>query len=193
MSGPTLKEVTATGLRTGADTYELDALVFATGFDGMTGPVLAIDIRGRSGVPLREAWSEGPRTYLGLGTAGFPNLFFVAGSGSPSVLGNVVVAIEQHVEWIADCVVALRDEGLDLIEATVVAEDEWIETVNTVAEATLYPAANSWYNGANIPGKPRIFMPFAGGFGNYRTICDGVAADSYRGFVRSVSHVAVSA
>ena len=155
--------------------YELDVLVFATGFDAITGAVLAIDVRGRDGVSLREKWSGGPRTYLGLATAGFPNLFLVTGPGSPSVLSNMVVSIEQHVEWIADCIAHLRARGLGTIEATDAAEDAWVTHVNQVADATLFPRAASWYAGANIPGKPRVFMPYLGGVRPYRAHCAGVA------------------
>jgi cyclohexanone monooxygenase len=156
--------------------------VFATGYDAMTGALLAIDIRGRDGLTLREKWTEGPRTYLGLMVAGFPNLFTLTGPGSPSVLSNVVASIEQHVEWIADCLVHMRERGLATIEATVEAEDAWVDHVREVAEATLYPLANSWYIGANVPGKPRVFMPYVAGVVPYRKRCDAVAAAGYEGF-----------
>jgi cation diffusion facilitator CzcD-associated flavoprotein CzcO len=177
-----IEAITPTGLRTRDEAYALDSLVFATGFDAMTGALLSIDIRGRAGQTLRQKWAEGPRTYLGLAVAGFPNLFAITGPGSPSVLSNMIVSIEQHVDWVADCLVYLREHDRTAIEATVAAEDTWVAHVNEVGHATLYPLANSWYMGANIPGKPRIFMPYIGGVGTYRQICDEVAAKDYEGF-----------
>jgi cyclohexanone monooxygenase len=173
------------GLRNGGKDYELDAIVFATGFDAMTGSVARIDITGSCGTTLNQKWAEGPRTYLGLMSAGFPNMFVITGPGSPSVLSNMIVSIEQHVDWISDCLAYLRAHGAERIEATVAAEDKWVAHVNEVAHGTLYPQANSWYMGANIPGKPRIFMPYIGGVGVYRRICDEVVAKSYEGFVLS--------
>jgi cation diffusion facilitator CzcD-associated flavoprotein CzcO len=175
-------EITPTGVRTATDEHTLDALVFATGFDAMTGPLLRPDVRGVDGVALRDKWAGGPRTYLGIAIAGFPNLFTVTGPGSPSVLVNMLVAIEQHVDWIADCVEFLRHRGLRSIEATVDAEDAWVDHVNKVANLTLFPTANSWYMGANVPGKPRVFMPYIGGLPRYTAVCNDVAADGYRGF-----------
>jgi cyclohexanone monooxygenase len=148
----------------------------------MTGSVAKIDIRGRDGQTLNQKWAEGPKTYLGLMSAGFPNLFIITGPGSPSVLSNMIVSIEQHVDWIADCVIHMRDRGLEVMEASKEAEDRWVTHVNEVAHATLYPQANSWYMGANIPGKPQIFMPYIGGVGAYRQICNDVAAKGYEGF-----------
>ena len=174
--------ITPRGVRTRDAEYDLDSIVFATGFDAMTGALLGIDIRGRAGATLREKWGEGPRTYLGLAIAGFPNLFTVTGPGSPSVISNMIVSIEQHVDWIADCLAHLRAQGLGAIEATGDAEEAWVTHVNEVGHATLYPIANSWYMGANIPGKPRIFMPYVGGVGTYRQRCDDVAAKGYEGF-----------
>ena len=174
--------LTPRGIETTSADYELDVIVFATGFDAMTGALLEIDVRGRDGRPLKEKWSEGPRTYLGLATAGFPNLFLVTGPGSPSVLSNMVLSIEQHVDWIADCLGYLGEHGVATIEATPDAEDAWIAHVDEVAEGTLFPRVNSWYVGANIPGKPRVFMPYIGGVGTYRAHCDGVAANDYEGF-----------
>jgi cation diffusion facilitator CzcD-associated flavoprotein CzcO/acetyl esterase/lipase len=171
--------LTRRGIETASAEYELDVIVFATGFDAMTGALLDIDIRGRGGRSLADKWSGGPRTYLGLATAGFPNLFLVTGPGSPSVLSNMVLSIEQHVDWIADCIGHLRERT---IEATPEAEDGWVAHVSEVAEATLFPRAHSWYVGANIPGKPRVFMPYLGGVGNYRARCDAVAAGGYEGF-----------
>jgi cation diffusion facilitator CzcD-associated flavoprotein CzcO len=177
-----IEAIVPRGLRTRTATYALDSLVFATGFDAMTGALLAVDIRGRAGRTLREAWAAGPRTYLGLAVAGFPNLFAITGPGSPSVLSNMIVSIEQHVDWIADCIAALRAEGYASIEATPEAQERWVAHVNEVGHATLYPLANSWYMGANVPGKPRIFMPYIGGVGAYRQHCDDVAAQGYAGF-----------
>jgi cyclohexanone monooxygenase len=151
----------------------------------MTGSVAKINITGSDGITLNQKWAEGPRTYLGLMSAGFVNLFIITGPGSPSVLSNMIVSIEQHVDWIADCLAHLRARGAERIEATVAAEDKWVAHVNEVAHGTLYPQANSWYMGANIPGKPRIFMPYIGGVGAYRRICDEVAANNYEGFALS--------
>jgi cyclohexanone monooxygenase len=178
-----LVAITPRGLRTSAAEYDLDSLVLAIGFDAMTGPLLRIDIRGRGGATLREAWADGPRTYLGLMVANFPNLFTITGPGSPSVLSNMIVSIEQHVEWIADCLAYLRERGHLAIEATPEAQEAWVAHVNALGAATLYPRANSWYMGANIPGKPRIFMPYVGGVGTYRRRCDEIAAQDYAGFV----------
>jgi len=182
-----IEEITADAVRTGAKDYKVDALVLATGFDAMTGSVAKIDISGRNGQTLSQKWAEGPRTYLGLMSAGFPNLFVITGPGSPSVLSNMIVSIEQHVEWITDCVRYMRDRGLDAMEATKDAEDKWVAHVNEVAYTTLYPQANSWYMGANVPGKPRIFMPYIGGVGPYRQICDDVAAKGYEGFAMTAA------
>jgi cyclohexanone monooxygenase len=181
VSASPIEELTPTGLRTADAAYELDCIVFGTGFDAMTGALLAIDIRGRGGLPLREKWAAGPRTYLGLGTAGFPNLFIVTGPGSPSVLSNMVPSIEQHVDWIARCIGYLREQGLRRIEPTLEAEDAWVAHVNEVAGATVFPSCNSWYLGANVPGKPRVFMPYLG-FPPYVQKCNEVAAKAYEGF-----------
>jgi cyclohexanone monooxygenase len=177
-----IEQITARGIMTGGIEYEVDAIVFATGFDAMTGALAAIDIRGAGGVSLKEKWAEGPRTYLGVASAGFPNLFMVTGPGSPSVLSNMVVSIEQHVDWIADYIEYLRKHDIAREEPTVEAEDAWVAHVNEAAGYTLYPTAASWYMGANVPGKPRIFMPYVGGVGNYRQKCDEVAARDYEGF-----------
>ena len=178
-----IEEITPDGLRTTREVYHLDSIVFAIGFDAMTGTLLALDIRGRGGRTLREKWAEGPKTYLGVSVAGFPNLFMITGPGSPSVLSNMIVSIEQHADWIADCIDHLREHHLATIEATAEAESEWVQHVNDVGHATLYPQANSWYMGANIPGKPRMFMPYIGGVGVYREKCDAVAAKGYEGFI----------
>jgi cyclohexanone monooxygenase len=174
--------ITPKGVRTTECQYEADSLVFATGFDAMTGALLKMDIRGRGGHTLRETWSAGPRTYLGLTVAGFPNLFTITGPQSPSVLSNMIVSIEQHVDWIAGCLAHLRGRGQRTIEATREAEDAWVQHVNDLGNMTLYPRAKSWYMGANVPGKPRIFMPYIGGVGVYREKCDAVAAAGYEGF-----------
>jgi cyclohexanone monooxygenase len=177
-----IEAITPAGIRTSDAEYELDAIVFATGFDAMTGALLAMDIRGRGGLTLRQAWEAGPRTYLGLSVAGFPNLFIVTGPGSPSVLSNVVLSIEQHVEWITDFVAYLRKHDIDWAEPRAQVQDSWVAHVNDVAAQTLFPVGNSWYLGANVPGKPRVFMPYIGGVGRYRAICDQVAAAGYTGF-----------
>jgi cyclohexanone monooxygenase len=182
-----IAEITATGLRTeNGQAFALDAIVFATGFDAMTGALREIDIRttdGRHGeAVLREHWAGGPLTYLGLMVSGFPNMFVVTGPGSPGVKTQMIASIEQHVDWIADCLAHMRREGFDRIEASAEAEREWVEHVNRVADSTLYPLANSWYMGANIPGKPRVFMPYVGGFDRYKRHCDAIAARGYEGF-----------
>jgi len=171
------------GIETREGVVPLDLIVFATGFDAMTGPLLKLGIVGRGGRRLAEAWAEGPRTLLGLAIPGFPNLFTVTGPGSPSVLTNMPVAIEQHVEWIAGAIGWMRANGIARIEAEEEEAARWTAHVDEVANATLYPtAASSWYLGANIPGKPRVFMPYLGGLGRYRQICTDVAASGYRGF-----------
>jgi cation diffusion facilitator CzcD-associated flavoprotein CzcO len=177
-----LVEITEKGLRTSEQDYEFDSIVFATGFDAMTGPLLAFDIEGRDGTLLRDKWAAGPRSYLGIGTAGFPNMFIITGPGSPSVLSNMMVSIEQHVEWISDCMSYVRAQGAKAIEATKESEDYWVDHVNEVGNTTLYPTANSWYMGSNVPGKPRVFLPYIGGVGVYRQICDDGAAKGYEGF-----------
>ncbi|HEX3712039.1 MAG TPA: NAD(P)/FAD-dependent oxidoreductase [Trebonia sp.] len=170
------------GLKTTAGSYELDALVFATGFDALTGALFAIDIRGADGQPLRDAWSAGARAYLGVAAAGFPNMFLITGPGSPAVFSNVVLSIEQHVEWVRRCIVWLREHGYATIEPRTAAQDEWMSHVTEVANGTLFPKADSWYVGANIPGKPRVFTSYVGGCGPYRAKCDAVAAAGYEGF-----------
>jgi len=163
--------------------FALDAIVYATGFDAMTGPLNAIDIRGRGGQLLRDKWAEGPRTYLGLTSAGFPNLFMITGPQSPSVLSNMPVSIEQHVEFIGRIIGDMRTRGAETIEPTRQAEDAWVAHNQELAEATLFPTADTWYMGANIPGKPRVFLPHLGFVGPYRQKCDEVAANDYEGFV----------
>ncbi len=177
-----IQAITATGVRTASAEYAVDCIVFATGFDAMTGALTRVDIRGKGGRALRDKWAEGPRTYLGLSSAGFPNFFIITGPGSPSVLSNMVPSIEQHANWIAACLDWMRARGLSRIEAAPDAEDAWVAHVNEVADATLYPSCNSWYLGANIPGKPRVFMPYLG-FPAYVQKCDEVVAGGYEGFV----------
>ncbi|HET7018138.1 MAG TPA: NAD(P)/FAD-dependent oxidoreductase [Streptosporangiaceae bacterium] len=177
-----IERLTRSGIRTGSGEHELDAIVYATGFDALTGSILALNATGRSRRSLTDAWSGGPHTYLGLMIPGFPNLFTITGPGSPGVLTNVPVAIEQHVEWIADAVAHLRDRGFAAMEAELDAAAEWTKHVQEIAGATLFPTADSWYMGANIPGKPRVFLPYLGGLGVYRKKCDAIAADGYRGF-----------
>jgi cation diffusion facilitator CzcD-associated flavoprotein CzcO len=179
--------ITARGIRTSEGEFEVDSIVFAIGFDAMTGALSEIDIRGADGRRLRDRWAEGPRTYLGIACAGFPNLFMVTGPGSPSVLSNMVLSIEQHVDWIAACIASAHERGSDRIEATIEAEDAWVDHVNELADATLYPLANSWYLGANIPGKPRVFMPYVGGVGAYRRVCEEIAARDYEGFAMTAA------
>ena len=174
--------LTETGVATTAGNYELDDVVFATGFDAMTGSILRINPVGRGGRSLKQEWASGPRTLLGLSSAGFPNLFFITGPGSPSVLSNMIVSIEQHVDWITDLIRLMRERGDDVVEATAEAQDAWVDEVNRLANATLYPQGNSWYLGDNIPGKPRVFMPYVGGVGRYRGHCERVAANGYPGF-----------
>jgi cyclohexanone monooxygenase len=177
-----IERITSAGLATSAAAFDFDAIVFATGFDAMTGTLFKIDIQGRGGATLRDKWRAGPRTYLGLMTESFPNLFMITGPGSPSVLTNMMVSIEQHVDWITESLSHMRAHDLETMEPFLEAQDDWVEHVNVVAHGTLFPKAASWYMGANIPGKPRIFMPYVGGAGAYRKICDDVVADGYRGF-----------
>ena len=178
-----IERFSATGLHSGGREFKFDALVLATGFDAMTGTLMRLDLRGRSGLPIRQKWHAGPLNYLGLTIAGFPNLFNIAGPGSTSAFTNVIVSIEQHVDWIADCISHLDAHGLSTIEASEQAEAAWAEHVNTAARRTVFLTCNSWYLGANIPGKPRMFMPLAGGFPAYAERCAEVARNGYEGFV----------
>jgi cyclohexanone monooxygenase len=179
-----IEEITEKGIRAGGKEYPLDVIVFATGFDAMTGPLKALNLRGRQGRTLDQQWKDGPRTYLGVSVAGFPNFFTITGPQSPSVLSNMPVSIEQHVEWISDCIDHMRRTGKTSIEAVPSAQEQWVAHVNEVVNATLMTTANSWYMSANIPGKPRAFLPYLGpeGVGGYRRKCDEVAAKGYEGF-----------
>ena len=177
-----IERITEHGLVVDGVEHTFDVLVYATGFDAMTGSLLKIDIRGRNSQSLADAWHGGPITYLGLNTAGFPNMFMVSGPGSPSVLTNMIMSIEQHVEWIADCIAHMSRNDLSVIETTEQSQSEWVEFVNAVADKTLYPSCNSWYLGANVPGKPRVFMPLIG-FPTYVDKCNEVARNGYEGFV----------
>jgi cyclohexanone monooxygenase len=188
-----IQEITPAGIQTTVGHHDLDIIVYATGFDALTGPLLALGIQGRDGQALADAWAEGPTTYLGLAVPGFPNLFTITGPGSPSVLSNMPVSIEQHVEWIGDCLGYLREHGIDTIEARPDATQAWTDHVQEVVSFTLLPKAASWYMGANIPGKPRLFLPYIGGVGAYRDKCDAVAADGYEGFDLARSPAAASA
>jgi len=187
-----IEEITPTGIRTADAEYELDIIVFATGFDAMTGTFNRIDIEGRGGAKLKDKWEHGPLTYLGVSVAGFPNLFMITGPGSPSVLSNMPVSIEQHVEWISGAIEHMRDEGLDVMEADQEAEDDWVAHVNDLAAQTMFMLADNWYLGANIPGKPRVFMPYPGGVGPYRQKCNEVAEAGYEGFTLSATETAAA-
>ena len=177
-----ITQLTPQGIDTSEESFEFDAIVYATGFDAMTGSLVAVNVRGVGGVELKEAWSDGPMTYLGLAVSGFPNFYTVTGPQSPSVLSNMMVSIEQHVDWIADCMVYMRDNGYSTIECTPEDQLAWVEHSSELGDQTLYPLANSWYMGANVPGKPRVFLPYIGGVGPYREKCDQVAANGYEGF-----------
>ncbi|MCU4187011.1 alpha/beta hydrolase fold domain-containing protein [Acidiferrimicrobium sp. IK] len=177
-----ISTVTESGIDTVDESFEFDAIVYATGFDAMTGPIVAVDITGRDGLTLREKWADGPSTYLGLTSVGFPNFFTITGPGSPSVLSNMAVSIEQHVEWVTACLDDMRRQGYTTIEATPLAESGWDQHVADCAAITLYPLANSWYMGANVPGKPRVFLPYILGVDAYRAACDEVVERGYLGF-----------
>lgn len=174
--------VTEAGLDTVAESFGFDAIVFATGFDAMTGPLVSVDITGVNGATLKDTWADGPATYLGLMTAGFPNLFMITGPQSPSVLSNMAVSIEQHVDWVTSCLQYLRGEHLDRIEPTPLAQAGWVQHNQDCADITLYQRANSWYMGANVPGKARVFLPYIGGVDTYRLACQDVAEQHYLGF-----------
>jgi cation diffusion facilitator CzcD-associated flavoprotein CzcO len=180
-----IRGVTPTGIRTAQSSFDLDVIVYATGFDAMTGALSRIDIRGRDGASLAEFWAgEGPLSYLGLAVAGFPNLFTIQGPGSPSAATNFVAALEQHVEWIGDCITYLRDNGIRRIEASATAQQDWIDHATALVAPTvlMHPSCNSWYNGGNVPGKKRMYMGYTGGIPEYRRRCDEIAAAGYTGF-----------
>ncbi len=177
-------EITEAGVQTASDHFELDIIIFATGYDGMTGPLFKIDIRGRNGVTLKDKWENGAsvQTYLGLATASFPNLFMITGPESPSVLVNMPIAIEQHVEWIAQCIDYLREHDIDVMETNAEAEQAWSKHCREIANETLYVKGDSWYTGSNIAGKPRSFLIYLGGFDYYTKRCQEVAQNNYEGF-----------
>lgn len=177
-----IAQITEDGIETTEEAIPFDSIIFATGFDALTGAVARIDVRGRRGATLKEMWRDGPRAYLGLAVHGFPNMFLMTGPGSPGPLSNMVVSIEQHVEWICDCLAFTRDRKIHVIEPSLEAQDAWVEHSQDVVSQTLYMHANSWYLGANVPGKPRVFMPYLGGVGVYRSKCTEVAQAGYVGF-----------
>ena len=188
-----IERLTETGLIVGERAFEFDAIVFATGYDAMTGTLFNVDIRGRNGLALQKKWEAGPRTYLGLMSESFPNMFMITGPGSPSVKGNMINSLEQHVDLVVDTIVHMRDQGLVAMEPELAAEDEWVDHVQVVAHKTLFPQANSWYMGANIPGKPRLFMPYIAGVGSYRRTCEEIVAEGYKGFRFEAADQAVAA
>lgn len=177
-----IESITEKGIETSDGAREFDAIVYATGFDAMTGPLLRVDIRGRGGKRLVDAWIDGPRSYLGIAIHGFPNLFTITGPSSPSVLSNMLVSIEQHVDWVSDCIGWMNEHDKTAIEPSDEAERDWAEHTAHLAGMTLFPQADSWYMGANVPGKPRMFLAYVGGVGAYRLICDQIAATGYHGF-----------
>ncbi len=183
-----ITSITEHSIDTPDESSDFDAIVFATGFDAMTGALVGVDVVGRDGLSLKEKWAAGPSTYLGLTTVGFPNFFMITGPGSPSVLSNMTVSIEQHVEWIADCLKDMSDEGFETVEPTELAESGWDQHVRDCAAITLHPTANSWYMGANVPGKPRVFLPYIGGVDAYRRACDDAVAQGYLGFRMTGPH-----
>jgi cyclohexanone monooxygenase len=182
ISDEPIEQFMPNGLVANGKSYKFNSIVFATGFDAMTGTLFNVDIRGRRGQALKEKWYAGPRTYLGLMTEAFPNMFMITGPGSPSVKSNMIISIEQHVDMVTESILHMRNHGLDLMEPELTAEDEWVDHVQETANKTLFPRANSWYMGANIPGKPRLFMPYIGGVGRYRRTCEEIITDGYRGF-----------
>jgi cation diffusion facilitator CzcD-associated flavoprotein CzcO len=177
-----IETVTETGIDTIEESFHFDAIVFATGFDAMTGPLVSVDITGVDGLTLKHKWADGPTTYLGLMTTGFPNFFTITGPQSPSVLSNMAISIEQHVDWIAGCLDHMRSQRYDRIEPTQIAEAGWVQHNHDCADITLFPRANSWYMGANVPGKPRVFLPYVGGVDGYRKACDEGVVLGYLGF-----------
>jgi cyclohexanone monooxygenase len=187
-----LERVTPTGFVAGGAEYEVDVILLAIGFDAISGAVTEIDVRGRDGRSLKEYWADGTKAALGLQVSGFPNLFLVNGPGSPAVLGNVVAFAEQHVEWITDCLGYLRDHEVATIESTDEFDETWAEHVDELGNLTLYVRAKSWYTGENVPGKPRRFLPYAGGLDRYRDHCAAVAEKGYEGFVLRKAHDAAA-
>ena len=183
-----LQEIKPKGIRTSDVLYELDCIVFATGYDAVTGALERLNLQGEKGQLLKDEWTSGPRTYLGLMTVGFPNLFFITGPGSPSILTNVIVSIEQHVDWIARCIQYMNATQNSKIQAQAHAQEAWVQKVNDLAKNTLFPASDSWYMGANVPGKPRVFLPFIGGLGTYTEICEQVISEGYSGFDLAAPH-----
>lgn len=177
-----IDEITSTGIRIGDKNYDVDDIVLALGFDAITGAMNNIDIRGRSGKILRERWTIRPRTLLGMTIAGFPNLFTITGPGSPVDIGNMIPHIEENVKWITKCIEHLKEHHINSIEPTIDAQNHWMDHVDAVASQTLYVTSNSWYNGSNIPGKPRFFMPYVGGFYRYLTMCELVTKNDYKNF-----------
>ncbi|MDQ2738422.1 MAG: hypothetical protein M3Y35_07375 [Actinomycetota bacterium] len=181
VSSPIVR-VTPTGIETRGGRYNVDAIIYATGFDAFTGPLLRMDVRGSRDLSLRTAWADGAGAYLGVQVAGFPNMFLITGPGSPSVLGNVVVCIEQHVEWVAAALAELKRRGVDTMQASEDAQQQWMTHVADAASRSLISQGTSWYSGANVAGKPRVFLPYVPGIAVFRQICDEVAEDNYRGF-----------
>ena len=177
-----IERITAAGIKTSAKEYPFDLIVFATGFDAITGPLLALNITGAGGQKLKDVWKDGPQSYLGLTIAGFPNLFTVNGPSSPSVLANMIPALEQHVEMITGCIAYMEENGFARVDADEVAQVAWAQEVADLAETTLYTKANSWYMGANVPGKPRVFMIYVGGFDRYIERCEAIVRAGYTGF-----------
>ena len=188
-----IQRLVADGIIVDDQLYPFDSIIFATGFDAMTGSILNVDIKGRGGLALKEKWNAGPKTYLGLMSASFPNLFMITGPGSPSVKSNMIMSIEQHVDLVIETLLSMRRKGLSVVEPELEAENKWVDHVQEVANKTLFPQANSWYMGANIPGKPRLFMPYIGGVGAYREICEEIVANNYRGFKFEKSKQAIAA
>jgi cation diffusion facilitator CzcD-associated flavoprotein CzcO len=178
-------EITETGIRTGTQHVEVDVIIAAIGYDALTGAMLAVDIKGREGRSLKDKWAEGGRSYLGLMIEGFPNLFVIAGPNGPSALANFILLNEQNVDWVCDCIEHMRVTGARAIEADLDAETRWMGKIEALGSRSLYPTANTWYTGANVPGKPRNFPVYIGGFGRYREICSDAAAEDYRGFTLS--------
>ena len=188
-----IQRLVADGIIVDDQLYAFDSIIFATGFDAMTGSIFNVDIKGRGGLALKEKWNAGPKTYLGLMSASFPNLFMITGPGSPSVKSNMIMSIEQHVDLVIETLLSMRRKGLSVVEPELEAENKWVDHVQEVANKTLFPQANSWYMGANIPGKPRLFMPYIGGVGAYREICEEIVANNYRGFKFEKSKQAIAA